>query len=291
MNILSNTHNTDNTNNTHISYNFGAFNSNYCNNCNSKGHIFYQCKQPINSIGIIVFRNNEITGEREYLMIRRKDSIGYVEFMRGKYNIYSKIYLTNIISEMTNEEKQRILNNDFDFLWKQLWGDDINIQYRSEEKISKDKFEFLKQGVIINKNEYSLQSLIEESTTNWSETEWGFPKGRHNHQEKDLICALREFEEETGYSRLSLNIIQNLLPFEEIFTGSNYKSYKHKYYVAFMENCDDPINTYQLNEISKIEWKSFNDALDIIRSYNLEKKDVLTRVNTMLNSHNLYNIM
>ena len=83
MNILSN---------TNVSYNFGAFNSNYCNNCNSKGHIFYQCKQPINSIGIIVFRNNEITSEREYLMIRRKDSIGYVEFMRGKYNIYSKIY-------------------------------------------------------------------------------------------------------------------------------------------------------------------------------------------------------
>ena len=68
----------------------------FCNNCGNKGHLCYQCRQPITSVGIIVFRKNE-KGMREYLMIRRKDSIGYVEFLRGKYNIYSKIYLMNII--------------------------------------------------------------------------------------------------------------------------------------------------------------------------------------------------
>lgn len=184
-------------------------NNNYCNNCGTKGHIFYQCKQPITSVGIIVFKVNS-NKKREYLLIRRKDSIGYVEFMRGKYNIYNKMYISNIISEMTNEEKSRILNNDFDSLWKQLWGDDINTQYRGEEKISKDKFELLKTGVITNDKEYSLESLIAESKSNWIETEWGFPKGRHNNQEKDILCALREFEEETGYSRLSITIIHNL---------------------------------------------------------------------------------
>ena len=117
--------------------------NNFCNNCGTKGHIFYQCKQPITSVGIIVFRINA-EGIREYLLIRRKDSIGYVEFMRGKYNIYSKIYLVNIISEMTLEEKHRILNNDFDTLWRNLWGNDINTQYRGEEKNSRDKFETLK---------------------------------------------------------------------------------------------------------------------------------------------------
>ena len=132
--------------------------NNFCNNCGTKGHIFYQCKQPITSVGIIVFRINA-EGIREYLLIRRKDSIGYVEFMRGKYNIYSKIYLVNIISEMTLEEKHRILNNDFDTLWRNLWGNDINTQYRGEEKNSRDKFETLKYGVSTNDQEYSLESL------------------------------------------------------------------------------------------------------------------------------------
>ena len=264
--------------------------NNFCNNCGNKGHIFYQCKRPITSVGIIVFRLNS-TGIREYLLIRRKDTIGYVEFMRGKYNIYSKLYLANIISEMTMEEKQRILTNDFDTLWRNLWGNDINTQYRGEEKNSRDKFETLKYGVNTNGQEYSLESLINESTSQWMETEWGFPKGRHNNQEKDLLCALREFEEETGYSRLSINIVQNLVPFEEIFTGSNYKSYKHKYYVAFMENENENKMSYQDTEVSKMDWKTYDEALQLIRSYNLEKKEVLTRVETLLNNYKLYNVM
>ena len=66
------------------------------------------------------------------------------------------------------------------------------------------------------------------NTIHWDEPEWGFPKGRRNYKEKDLECALREFEEETGIQKSSLTIIKNLNPFEEIFTGSNLKSYKHK---------------------------------------------------------------
>jgi 8-oxo-dGTP pyrophosphatase MutT (NUDIX family) len=263
--------------------------NNFCNNCGIKGHIFYQCKQPITSVGIIVYRLNK--GVREYLLIRRKDSIGYVEFMRGKYNIYSKLYLENIISEMTVEEKTRILTTEFSTLWKNLWGNDISTQYRGEEKNSRDKFETLKYGISTNDQEYSIATLINESKGNWMETEWGFPKGRHNNQEKDLLCALREFEEETGYSRLSINIIQNLMPFEEIFTGSNYKSYKHKYYVAFMENVNEIQTAYQDTEVSKMEWKTYDEALGLIRSYNLEKKDVLTRVEILLNNYKLYNVM
>jgi len=265
--------------------------NNNCNNCGNKGHLFYQCKQPITSVGIIVFRINA-AGGREYLMIRRKDSIGYVEFMRGKYNIYSKIYLTNIISEMTLEEKQKLVSNDFITLWRELWGDDINSQYRSEEKISFEKFELLKTGITINNTEYSLESLIKESTTEWTETEWGFPKGRHNNQEKDLLCALREFEEETGYSREYINILQNVLPLEEIFTGSNYKSYKHKYFVAFMENTQDlSLRSFQNTEVSKMDWKPYTESLNLIRPYNLEKKEVLDRVEKLLNTYKLYNIM
>ena len=63
----------------------------FCNNCGKNGHVFHNCKHPITSIGIITFRNTKYG--LEYLMIRRKDSLGFVDFMRGKYSIYNNTYL------------------------------------------------------------------------------------------------------------------------------------------------------------------------------------------------------
>ncbi|MDA7464042.1 NUDIX domain-containing protein, partial [Candidatus Poseidonia alphae] len=202
---------------------------NFCNNCGKNGHVFHSCKHPITSIGFIVFRVKE--NKIEYLMIKRKHSLGFVEFMRGKYPVHNYDYLINIFNEMSNEEKDIIRKSDFNELWEYLWGDQVGIQYRGEEKTSKEKYDLLKMG-LSNKKDYNLETLLNECDNNWMETEWGFPKGRRNYQEKDLNCAFREFEEETGYLRNQVKLIQNICPYEEIFTGSNMKSYKHKYFIG-----------------------------------------------------------
>jgi 8-oxo-dGTP pyrophosphatase MutT (NUDIX family) len=263
--------------------------SQFCNNCGKIGHLFHQCKNPITSIGIIVFNNDE-DNNLKYLMIRRKDSLGYVDFMRGKYPTTNKRYIENIISEMTNHEKSKLLNNTFLELWNELWGDYVGLQYRSEEKISSEKFELIKNGIIQSNKPFNLKSLIENSNTFWETPEWGFAKGRRNYQEKDLACALREFEEETGYDKNSLQLIQNILPIEEIFTGSNYKSYKHKYYLAYLPNNIEPIKSYQKSEVSKLGWFTIEECLNIIRPYNLEKKDILNRVHNILKKYDIIKI-
>ena len=258
---------------------------NFCNNCGKHGHLFHQCKNPITSIGIIVFNNRD---NLKYLMIRRKDSLGYVDFMRGKYPLFNKRYLLNIINEMTVSEKQNLLSKDFDTLWQELWGDHIGIQYRGEEKTSKEKFNSLKAGITLKTITYNLESLIEESEHKWEEPEWGFPKGRRNYQEKDLTCALREFEEETGCNKNNLKVIYNIIPIEELFTGSNYKSYKHKYFIAYMDNNNIKLDNYQKSEVSKIEWKNYDDCIKYIRPYNLEKIDLIKQVNHILNSYEFF---
>ena len=256
----------------------------FCNNCGKNGHVFHQCKHPITSIGIIAVRLNS-NNEYEYLMIRRKDTLGYVDFMRGKYCLYNKSYIHNIINEMTLTEKNNLLTLDFNTLWKKLWGGEIGIQYRSEERTSQEKINQLNVGIKTNHEFYSLETLINNSTTQWKETEWGFPKGRRNYQEKDLNAAIREFEEETGYCKSSLQIIHNLLPLEEIFTGSNYKSYKHKYYLAFINEPFNKISSFETNEVSKIEWKTLSNAISSIRPYNLEKINILKTVNKILKEY------
>jgi 8-oxo-dGTP pyrophosphatase MutT (NUDIX family) len=134
----------------------------------------------------------------------------------------------------------------------------------------------------------SLSSLQSNSTTMWQDQEWEFPKGRRNTDERDLTCAKREFEEETGYSKKSMLIINNIIPFEEVFTGSNYKSYKHRYYVGMIANDIEPKTHFQTTEVSMLDWKTYEEVLLALRPYNLEKKDVIRRVKELLDKYTLY---
>ena len=258
----------------------------FCNNCGKIGHLFHQCKIPITSIGIIAFR--KAIDDYEVLLIKRKDSLAFVDFMRGKYNLEDKKYILNTFEKMTISERNKLLNSDFQSLWNYLWGIKIALQYKNEEKVSYNKFNKLKEGYKINNEFINLESIINECKNNYIEPEWGFPKGRRNFQEKDIMCALREFEEETGYNKTDIITLHNIIPLEEIFTGSNYKSYKHKYFLGFMNNNNKPQSIYQTYEISKIEWVSINTATDYLRDYNIEKKNILVELNKLLKTNKLY---
>jgi ADP-ribose pyrophosphatase YjhB (NUDIX family) len=295
----------------------------YCNNCGKHGHLFSNCIVPITSLGIIACRKktsgssgayielNEkchiidatvsatLCGvekykksEFEYLMIQRVDSFGYIEFMRGKYSVHNYQYLKNIIDEMTIQEKQNLLKKDFDELWVSLWGEYSGLQYRGEKQISKNKYLQLISGVECGGIKCDLESLISSSITKWETAEWGFPKGRRNHQEKDVDCAFREFTEETGYNKECLRHIYNVLPYEEIFIGSNMKCYKNKYYICYMNLDLESAQTsgYQKSEVKNMKWLTYEECMNIIRPYNVEKKNMLTSINNTLHKFYICNI-
>lgn len=267
-------------------------NTNICNNCGKLGHLFHQCKLPITSYGIITFKGG-LNGI-EYLMIRRKNSFGYIDFIRGKYSPHNLTHLKTMIDEMSQHEKNNILSLPFDNLWLDMWGKSNldNNQYKNEETSSKKKFELLKDGVNIDNHIYTLNDIVEMSKTSWQETEWEFPKGRRNQKEKDLDCALREFEEETGISRVNIELVENVMPFEEIFIGSNHKAYKHKYFLALFKNTQDinklELTNFQTTEVSKLEWKSIDNCIQSIRPYNLEKRGIIQIINKVLQEYRLY---
>lgn len=261
-------------------------NTNICNNCGKQGHSFHQCKLPITSYGIIVFRTT--TNGTEFLMIRRKDSFGYIDFIRGKYSPYNIYQIQNIVNEMSVYEKSRILSEPFETLWNEMWGETNKSQYKNEEQISLKKMDLIKDGVIVDNEKINLIDIVNRSNTNWKETEWEFPKGRRNYKEKDLDCALREFEEETGILASKIKIVENILPFEEIFIGTNHKSYKHKYFLACMTETEDYLNNFQKSEVSKLEWKTIDQCLEDIRPYNLEKRELITNINKILKEYRLY---
>ena len=305
----------------------------YCNNCGKNGHLFHQCKSPIVSYGVIAFRMNPREpppgfenvaregGMREFLMIRRKDTLGFIDFMRGKYSVYNKEYVLNMIKQMTNKEKMRLKTESFSTLWRDLWGSssstsdlksppkvgdlksssstsdlksspssstsDSNLdQYKSEEINSRNKFELLRGGVYTKTDSYNLENLVDSTPSIWIEPEWGFPKGRRNYQEREYDCAVREFCEETGYKPEQLIALKNVQPVEEIFMGSNYKSYKHKYYVMCMKYEDTLLpRNVQACEVSDSSWMTVSRCSQVMRPYNIEKIRALKAVDDALSEN------
>ena len=266
-----------------------------CTNCGVIGHMSKKCNFPLISYGVICFRlnNNDI----EYLMVQRKDSLCYVEFIRGKYDVTNKTYIMLLISNMTDSERRNIMTFEFDYLWKSLWQSDDYSGFVREYNDASQKFYVLKNGIFMRDNNnvlytFDFDYLFTNTKSFLTEQEWGFPKGRRNVNEVDIDCAFREFQEETGIDKRYLHL-HNYKPVEEIFSGSNNVRYKHIYYITSIDNHItrrfhfNPYNKQQTSEIKDMQWFTYNDVLKRINDTNIERKELFKRVNKSLNYCNI----
>ena len=271
----------------------------HCTNCGLSGHFFRNCMSPVTSYGIIAVKYsnmnisslfsksniNNINDLLQFLLIQRKDSISYVEFIRGKYNPYENEYICKLLRGMTQKEQQQLISMTFDKLWHSVWGDNSNLKsHKNTYDNSEKKYLQIKD---------ILPQLIEENISKWIEPEWGFPKGRRNPHESDINCAIREFQEETGLKRYDFIIIKNTLPISETFFGSNQVHYCHKYYIAI---CNDTIdvemntnNPHMVREIGAVKWCTIDEAISKIRPDNVEKREILLKAGKIM--RNFYPIL
>ena len=257
-----------------ILHNMNKKNLYTCTNCGRKGHNFKVCKDPITSLGIILikFQNNlsgynldlglnhgsnhkisihmnairarnnddimlfsKINQNITFLMIRRKHTLGYIEFIRGRYRPDNLDGIIFLFQQMTQDEINKLGKFTFDELWNEFWGGvggDKKNSYEQEYQQSKNYFTKLKN----NETELGLSFFINNVIPSWNEPEWGFPKGRRNKNERDIDCAKREFEEETSMNSQDYEILDNIEPLIEDLVGTNGISYRHIYYVAVSKN-------------------------------------------------------
>ena len=248
-----------------------------CLNCDIEGHTFKNCVLPVRSYGIIAYR---VTKEKkiEYLIIQRKDTIGKTDFMRGKYKIkgiinYNK--LKSLIEEMTDEEKNDILNTPKEVIWDNMWLDHNSGIFKNEKHKAMSMFK-----------EIDYKRLIKESIpSRYTENEWGFPKGRKNLSESYIDCAIREFKEETGLKNRDFLINENK-KFTEEFIASDGLTYIHIYYLAKVNSFIN-IEAVHKNlifrqEVKKIGFYEYKTAYKMFRDYDTKKKNVLMQVNDYL---------
>ena len=278
-----------------------------CTNCGLCGHHFRNCTAPIYSYGIVAVRvpdstwnqatqlcmsDNFLNGFQheslEYLLIQRRDSIGFIELIRAKYKVNDIPYIQLQIEGTTAKEREALKSKSFEELWINLWGESTfeTKQYRQEFDQAKQKFEQLRYGVEVNGVVIRLDTLLETTPIKWDTPEWGFPKGRRNSGETDIACAMREFQEETGLTKQDYVIFDGIDPIHETFFGNNTIHYCHVYYLAFVPEKHN-LHPETLNEIGGFGWFSLKDALDKIRHTNVEKKELLLRASTVFKNTSL----
>jgi 8-oxo-dGTP pyrophosphatase MutT (NUDIX family) len=249
----------------------------YCNNCGESGHVFRSCPSPVISCGILFIRGTYeplvLPADPRtigVLMVRRKDSMSYMEFVRGKYELHDIEYLKKQLQNMTVAEQHLIVNEQFETLWTKLWGNGRDLD-SPEYEMAKHKFESLDRKLLV--------ALV---PSKFSEPEWGFPKGRRMRGETDIQCAEREFFEETNIPKESY-IIRHDMTFSETFTGTNGVRYKHIYFVATMKdskimNLKQKFTPNQRREISSIGWKTLSECKNITRPHYVERKKMITEL-------------
>ena len=230
-------------------------------------NILHNIKIPIMSYGLIAFtyNNNEI----QYIIINKKNTVGFCEIVKGTYDKSNiELSLCNVVDILTKQEVNILLTKDYDDIWKYMWNKNMDIN---------SKELFLKNKDIIFK-------LLKEKQDYWLETEWEFPKGRKNYQEKEIDCAIREFSEETGIVSDKIKIIHNVTPFEEMYIGTNLNYYKHKYFLGYIPYSDIDLSNFQKQEVKNIKLFNYIEALENIRHYHISKKECLKNANYIINN-------
>jgi 8-oxo-dGTP pyrophosphatase MutT (NUDIX family) len=269
-----------------------------CSNCGKIGHILRDCEEPVTSVGIVCFKLNKTIYKTflqnlsgisyydlshmilnnihlfntyndmiEFMLVKRRHSLNYIEFIRGKYDPYDIERIENMFSLMSMNEVEMIKTKEFNYLWNNLWMKNAHKKkYMAELNESKEKFTIVKS--------YDMNNFISE----YNDTEWEIPKGRKNSSEKNIDCAVREFREETSITYDDYIVISCLDPIHDNFTGTNGKQYRHIFYTSlFNDNIEGDIN-HRNNEIELVRWCKWSELNDIIRPYNNNKINIFTSV-------------
>jgi len=266
----------------------------HCTNCGLTGHLFRMCLSPVTSYGIIAVRytSNDLiqslyssspmisngNDSIQYLLIQRKDSLSFVEFIRGKYNIYDDGYVGKLIAGMTQREHQLLQTKTFAELWYTVWGESNAVRAHKTDYDSSER-RYLQIAE-------RLPALLKAYPSKWTEPEWGFPKGRRNPYETDVGCALREFQEETGLTQEEVTLLQNTHCISETFFGSNQVHYCHKYYIAICQSSAEAkmkLDSFHMTrEVGAIQWFSLDEATSKIRPDNVEKREILLKAGKIM---------
>ena len=257
----------------------------YCRNCRRRTHATNKCPLPICSYGVVAFRTHPSTNEHEYILVRPKFTMEYLTVMRGHYLHSSTKYITHLCRHMTMQEREKLTKGPFTQLYEESHSTHKDYEFNRAHRA----YLQLVQSSPANPVVSWVDHIQLASDMQWTEPEWGFPKGRREKNESEMECAFREFHEETGIQLPPAYLIHNMAQFHEMFTGTDHQVYKHIYYMVRI-----PWETSGLTplpketEIQEARWVTFSEGMNLIRNYQHSRRILFQHIHDFTQTHPIF---
>lgn len=271
------------------------------------------------SYGIACCHYDKHSSEWKILLVKKRYTHCFVAFVFGQYSKKDDTRLKYLFNNMTHQEKIDILSMRFDYLWYKIWlelpdmNKTNNIDITNVDSIVSAWELMYKERVVNNylpytmnntsktdsymkkkskfesnfttDNGHRLRSLIEG--TKDIELQWEIPKGRKHRSESNISCAIREFEEETGFGINNYTLLFRTKSIQESIMSIGI-NYIHTYYLAFAHKYFNPnnifINGKNMSEIDSVKWLSLNELEFINVDKGIDLKDkIIDKNSTIVN--------
>lgn len=243
-------------------------------------------RQPLvkKSYGIILCKKNEYTGQPEALLVHKRYTYAFSEFIHGHYSGRDRDKIYILLEMMTPDELLDIWSLNFDQMWYRIW-----LSYEHTIHYTK-KFKKFHNIFIKDDSGVKLRKMIENIKTHGS-LYYEFPKGKKIvdnidsngntiSYEGDLECAVREFKEETNIDKKYYKIVFGFKKVNTYYQAG--VKYIHTYYLALLKKKIN--NNFNLNvingEVLDIKWMNLNN-IKLIDSHKILEKLVKPSFNVM----------
>lgn len=153
------------------------------------------------SIGIVMCRINQTTRRPEAMMVHKRYTYEFNEFVHGRYSRHHLRTVTSLLDRMTIEELLDVWSLNFDQIWYRIW-----LTAEKKELYAKKSAKF-HSSFIRDDGGKLLRELIRQ-TRGGGELLWEPPGGKHaTPKESDIMCGIREMYEEARIEKRDYRIL------------------------------------------------------------------------------------
>lgn len=221
------------------------------------------------SIGIILCRVNVASGRPEVLLVHKRYTYAFAEFVHGRFSrgragpAATMRSVAALLDQMTTEELLDVWSLDFEQMWYRIWLS------REKRDLYNKKYVKFQSTFMRDDGGESLRRAVQQARSR-GVLLWEVPKGRRtNPREPDILCGVREVREESGIDKSEYRILPGVK--RRVSYVSSGTRYVCIYYVAIanprLAACDlgsgrcpgDPgrpilREIHHMGEVSEVRW-------------------------------------